>query len=85
VATVRTALTKTLREHRFELTGEAESTTVAVHLFDRWRAPGGKAWGSNRTYADLFTEVAQAVDACLASLDPTMLVSPPEFHSGPRR
>ncbi len=115
VATVRTALAKTLREQRFEMTaerltslegkrgsqlaagalqlkkspvgikidlaGEAEATTVAVHLFDRWRAPGGKAWGSNRTYADIFTEIAQALDACLLSVDPNVALSAPEFNS----
>jgi hypothetical protein len=115
VATVRTALTKTLREQRFELTaerltsiegkrgsqlaagalqlkkspvgikielsGETQSTTVAVHLFDRWRAPGGKAWGSNRTYSDIFTEIARALDACLVCVDPAVVLPAPEFHS----
>ena len=115
VATVRTALTKTLREQRFEMTAErlttiegkrgsqlaagalqpkkspvgikielateAEMTTVTVSLFDRWRAPGGKAWGQNRTYADLFTEIAQALDASLRSVDPDVLLTPPVFNS----
>ena len=115
VATVRTALTKTLREQRFELTAErltsiegkrgsqlaagalqpkkspvgikielgteAETTTVTVSLFDRWRAPGGKAWGQNRTYADLFTEIAQSLDASLRSVDPDVFLTPPVFNS----
>ena len=115
VATVRTALTRTLRAQRFELTAErltsiegkrgsqlaagalqlkkspvgikidlgseGEVTTVAVHLFDRWRAPGGKAWGTNRTYADIFTEIAQALDTSLVAVDPDVVLSAPEFNS----
>ena len=66
---------------KIELSGDADSTVVAVHLFDRWRAPGGKAWGSNRTYFDIFTEIAQRLDGCLTTLDPTLVPSQPEFNS----
>ena len=115
VATVRTALSKTLRDLRFELTAERLTslegqrgsqlaagalqlkkspvgvkidldadqgpTEVAIHLFDRWRAPGGKAWGSNKTYAEIFTEIAQALDACLVALDPNLVPTQPTFNS----
>jgi hypothetical protein len=115
VATVRAALSKALREQRFEVTaerltslegkrgsqlaagalqpkkspvgikielaGDAETTTVSVSLFDRWRAPGGKAWGQNRIYADLFTETASAVDAALRSVDPNVILTPATFNS----
>ncbi len=115
VATVRAALTKSLREQQFETTaerltsieakrgsqlaagalqpkkspigikielaGEADVTTVSVSLFDRWRAPGGKAWGQNRTYADLFAVIADSVDAALRAVDPNVLLTPPTFNS----
>ncbi len=66
---------------KIELAGEPATTTVSVSLFDRWRAPGGKAWGQNRTYADLFTEIASGVDGALRTVDPNVVLTPPTFNS----
>src|ERR1700712_3630785 len=40
---------------KVDLSASGASTTIAVHLFDRWRTLGGKAWGANRTYSEIFT------------------------------
>jgi hypothetical protein len=66
---------------KIELAGDTETTTASVSLFDRWRAPGGKAWGQNRSYAELFTAVAESVDTALRSVDPDVLLTPPTFNS----
>ncbi len=66
---------------KVDLDSGGDRTTVTVHLFDRWRAPGGKTWGSNRTYADIFTEAARALDQALAQLDPSVVTTEPTFNS----
>ncbi len=115
VATVRTALTKTLREQHFDLTAERLTSLEgqrgsqlaggalqpkksagrhqdrahrrrrrrprsSVSLFDRWRAIGGKAWGNNRIYAELFTEIAEAVDRALRSARPRRDADPADVQ-----
>ena len=115
VATVRTALTRALRDQRFEVTAErvtgfeaqrgsqlaagalqlkkspvgvkvefesaGQATTIAIHLFDRWRSPIGKAWGMNRAYSEIFSDIAQAIDRSLTDLDPSVTLTQPVFNS----
>jgi hypothetical protein len=66
---------------KIDFSGDADASVIAIHLFDRWRAPGGKAWGTNRTYFEIFTEIAQRLDGCFIALDPTVVLTPPEFTS----
>jgi hypothetical protein len=66
---------------KVDLTSEGSSTVVAVDLFDRWRAPGGKAWGANRTYAEIFSDIARTIDRSLVELDPNVVLTEPAFNS----
>jgi hypothetical protein len=66
---------------KVNLTSHGSSTVVAVDLFDRWRALGGKAWGANRTYAEIFSDIARTIDRSLLELDPHVELTEPAFNS----
>ena len=54
----------------FDITGDPAGSTVAGHFADQHINLGGKAWGWNQTYRQLFGEVLAAIDKGLARLDP---------------
>jgi hypothetical protein len=66
---------------KVDLSGDGSSTVVAVHMFDRMKVIGGKAYGANRTYSAIFTEIAQTIDRSLIELDPTVVLTEPAFNS----
>jgi hypothetical protein len=66
---------------KVDVSAEGTSTVVAVHLYDRMRVIGGKAYGSNRTYSGIFTEIAHTIDQALLELDPEVLLTEPAFNS----
>jgi hypothetical protein len=52
-----------------EIGGTAAGCTVAGHLTDQHINLGGKAWGWNQSYRQLFGEVVTAIDRALGRLD----------------
>jgi hypothetical protein len=54
----------------FDIAADAGGCTVAGHLADQHLNLGGKAWGWNQTYRQLFDEILAAVDTALARVDP---------------
>ena len=55
----------------FEIAPHGTGCAVSAHLADQHINLGGKAWGWNQTYRQLFSEVQEAVDRRLAGLDPS--------------
>ena len=54
----------------FDITADTGGCTLAGHFADQHLNLGGKAWGWNQTYRQLFGEVLAAIDSGLARLDP---------------
>ncbi len=54
----------------FDIAPDPSGCGVAGHLVDQHLNLGGKAWGWNQTYQQLFGEILEALDRALARLDP---------------
>jgi len=67
----------------FEISPAGPACVISGHLVDHHINLGGKAWGWNQTYRNLFGAVQAAVDDRLARLDPAaaQAFEPPRFWS----
>ena len=61
----------------FDILADAAGCAVSGHFTDNHITVGGKAWGWNQTYQQLFGEILAGVDRGLARLDPEAAASFP--------